>query len=350
MNTFRLDKFPGRQFSFADREYFYFGGTAYLGMQTQQEFQGLLIDNIRKFGSNYGASRLSNVGMDIYEHAEQKLSKWVGSEDALILSSGYLAGQLLANQLSSLGHKLFYGPNTHSSLLIGGHNSYKDFNSLNSALSEHLESASNSVPVLLIDTIDLPDSKFPDFKALRDLPLSQCILVADDSHGLGLVGSEGRGSFKALKSLNPKEFYLCSSLGKALAIPAGAIFGKRQFITELRNTKMFAGASPPPAAYAAALIEAFPIYRKQLKRLLDLIHYFLVKLKKPEAFDYMENYPVFLYKNPELGEFLLENDICTTFFNYPAEEESWQSRIVISAAHTKEDIELLADVINKFYH
>ena len=350
MNTIRIDRFPGRQFIHANREYLYFGGTAYLGMQTHKEFQGLLIDNIRKYGSNYGASRLSNVGMDIYEEAEQKLSHWVGSEDALILSSGYLAGQLLASQLNAKGHRLFYGPNTHSALLIQGHKTYKDFTTLNSALSEHLDHNPNSTPVLFIDTIDMPDSNYPDFKELRSLPLKDCILVADDSHGLGLVGSDGRGSFKTLKSLNPREFYLCSSLGKAIAIPAGAIFGNRRFISKLRDTNMYAGASPPPAAYAATLIEAFPIYQQQLKKLIDLIQYFLAKINKPENFDYIENYPVFLFKNPELGEFLLKNNICTTFFNYPAEEESWQSRIVLSAAHSKKDIEILANVINKFYH
>ena len=348
MNRIRIDRFPGRQFSYSNREYLYFGGTAYLGMQTHKDFQELLIKNLRKYGSNYGASRLANVGMDVYDRAEQELSNWVGAEDALILSSGYLAGQLIANHLYTQSYKLFYGPNTHSALLLRGHRSFRDLASLKRAVSAYIETTPNSVPVILIDTIDLPDSNFPGCNALSNLPLSECILVADDSHGFGVVGSDGRGSYKMLKSLNAKELYICSSLGKAMAIPAGVIIGKKEFISELRGTNMYAGASPPPAAYVSTLIESFPIYKYQQSRLLELIKYFLNILHKPEELDYMEDYPVFMYNNPELGEFLLKNGICTTFFNYPAEEESWQSRIVLSAAHLKEDIDKLADVINKF--
>ena len=99
----------------------------------------------------------------------------------------------------------------------------------------------------------------------------------------------------------------------------------------------------------ATLTEAFPIYSTQLSRLLELIDYFLKSLEQPEVFTYLENYPVFFYSNQELSEFLFKKGICTTNFNYPAESETWQSRIVISAAHLKEDIDILTDTINKFY-
>ena len=111
---------------------------------------------------------------------------------------------------------------------------------------------------------------------------------------------------------------------------------------------MFAGASPPPAAYLATMISAFPIYAVQLNRLLELIELFLKSLDQPEALTHIENYPVFYYSNQELSQFLFKNGICTTNFNYPAESETWQSRIVISAAHNKEDIDKLASTINRF--
>ena len=271
MTTIRLDRFPGRQFTYSNRDYLYFGGTAYLGMQTHRDFQKLLINNIGKYGSNYGSSRLSNVGMQVYEEAEEKLSQWVGAEAAIILSSGYLSGQLIANYFNSDRYELFYGPNTHTALLLKGQKSYNDFKSLSSSLSEHLENKPNSIPVILIDTIDLPISNYPEFKELKKLPLSQCIVVADDSHGIGLVGQQGNGSFQSLSLLKPKELILCSSLGKSMGIPAGMVLGTRQFINELKATSLFAGASPPPAAYIATLIEAFPLYAARLNRLLELI-------------------------------------------------------------------------------
>ena len=350
MTTIQLDKFPGRQFTHDDKEYLYFGGTAYLGMQTHSEFLNLLIKNIGKYGSNYGSSRLSNVSIDVYEEAEEKLSRWVGAEAAITLSSGYLSGQLIANYFTSDQFRLFYGPNTHSALLLKGQKPFQDFKSLAFSLSEHLKNNPNSIPVILIDTIDLPVSNYPEFEELKKLPISRCILVADDSHGIGLVGPKGRGSYQALSALKPKELILCSSLGKAIGIPAGMVVGNIQTISKLKETSLFAGASPPPAAYLATLIEAFPIYEAQLMRLLELIDYFIESLKRPESFNYLENYPVFVYADRELGEFLFKNGICTTNFNYPAEQNSWQSRIVLSAAHKKEDIRKLAKTLNKFDH
>ena len=349
MTTIRLDKFPGRQFTHSDREYLYFGGTAYLGLQTHPDFQERLANNIRKYGSNFGASRLGNVILGVYDEAEIKLSQWVGSEAALTMSSGYLAGQSIVNYLDSDRYQFFYGPNTHSALLLKGHQSYQDFESLRKSLVEHLEKNPEQTPVILIDTIDLPVSNYPDFEELKNLPLSECILIADDSHGIGIVGEQGSGCYRSLLSLNPKELIVCASLGKAMAIPAGVVFGTAKLIGELKKTNIFAGASPPPPAYLATFIESFPLYKHQLSHLLDLIQHFRNTLKYPDKFAQLEEYPVFFYNDIDLADFLLQSGFCTTNFNYPAEKYSWQSRIVLNASHYKEDVQKLAKTVNRFH-
>ena len=63
------------------KPFLYFGGTAYLGLQTDEAFQEILIKNIKKFGTNYGASRKANVRIPIYERAENYLANLVGSEN-----------------------------------------------------------------------------------------------------------------------------------------------------------------------------------------------------------------------------------------------------------------------------
>ena len=54
-----IDGFPGRELELDHRKYLYFGGTSYLGLQTDGAFQDMYISNIRKYGTNYGASRKS---------------------------------------------------------------------------------------------------------------------------------------------------------------------------------------------------------------------------------------------------------------------------------------------------
>lgn len=43
-----IDEFPGRKIKIGDQDYLYFGGTSYLGLQTDKKFQRILMGNIRK--------------------------------------------------------------------------------------------------------------------------------------------------------------------------------------------------------------------------------------------------------------------------------------------------------------
>ena len=73
--TFYLDQNPGSYVPSTQGEFLYFGGTSYLGLQTDQHFQEMLISNIRKLGTNFGASRKSNVRLSVYEHFEKFISE-----------------------------------------------------------------------------------------------------------------------------------------------------------------------------------------------------------------------------------------------------------------------------------
>ncbi len=349
MKSIRLNSFPGRKIDYNNREYLYFGGTAYLGMQTDPEFLSIYIRHVSELGTNYGASRLSNIQLEVYDQAEKLLGEWVGSASTISLSSGYLAGQLLAQHFHDREFKLFYAPNTHSSLFLDDHHTYENYDALKTALNEHLEKNDSRTPVICLDTIDFKGEGYPHFRGLESLPLKSCIVIADDSHGIGLVGKTGNGSFETLKKLNPQELILCCSLGKAMGLQAGAVFGPKDRLSDLRNSALFAGSSPASPAIMATLVEALPLYSLRRQRLLEHIDLFIDSLDQTEKFNWMDQYPVFVYDNQGLTEFLFEKGICVTNFNYPAESESWQSRIVLSAVHLEEDIQKLTSHINSFY-
>lgn len=349
MNSIFLHSFPGRQFRFQNRNFLYFGGTSYLGMQTLPEFQSIFTNHVRTFGTNYGASRNSNIRLEIYERSENFLSLWVGSESSVSLSSGYLAGQLLAKYFNNEEYQLFYTSNTHSSLFLNDHFIFDDYSSLKKGLESHLESNSAKTPVIFLDTIDFSEEGFPLFEGLKSLPLESCIVVADDSHGIGLVGSNGSGSYQTIKLLGPKELLVCCSLGKSMGLQAGAIFGTLARISALKKNPLFSGASPASAAYMATLIEASPLYALQRSRLLNHIKQFLQALQGSDKFRFLEKYPVFAYRDTELTDFLFQEGICVTDFNYPSDKDPWQSRIVLSAVHHENDIQHLADLVNIFH-
>ena len=342
-----IDSFPGREIEIQGKKYLYFGGTAYLGLQTDVDFQNLFIENIRKYGTNYGASRKSNVRLTIFEKAEAYLARFVGAQACATVSSGYLAGQLVAQALTDKKHRYFYAPNTHSALYPVEAKPYTTFTSLNIALKEHIRCHHNITPVVFIDAIDFSGCNYPDFTPLRMLPLNEIILVVDDSHGIGVVGENEGGVYRMLAQLPVKELLVCCSLGKGFGIQAGAIFGKKERMAQLMQTSFFGGASPAAPAALATLIEAEDIYAKKRLTLQSHIGHFTETLKNPNMFSYMVGHPAFSFSNIQLTEYLEHKGIMLTNFPYPDLHSQLMSRIVISAHHRKDDIDRLTALLNE---
>ncbi len=342
------DSFPGRIIEIDGNSFTYFGGTAYLGLQSHLPFQEIFIENTKRYGTNYSASRKSNVRFTVFEEAEQHLSQLVGSERCLTMSSGYLAGQFLVSYLKNKKHQFFYAPNTHSALFTKKNKNYDNYTDLSIALTKHLASAKSAEPVLFLDSIDFSGINYPHFEFLKALPLSQLVLVVDDSHGIGVVGENGSGVFKNLQKLGAKKLFLCSSLGKGFGIQAGAVFGTKKEIAAMESTPFFGGASPASPASLATFIEAKAIYQAQRAILNKNLMLFLVETKQLADFIYMDGHPTFSYQNQQLTDFLFQHKFIVTNFNYPNNNAQMMSRIVLSAGHTEGDISTLAQLLNTF--
>jgi len=344
----KVSTYPGRTVNVDGASYLYFGGTSYLGVHTDTEFQDLVLRSVKQYGSNFGASRRSNVQFAIYDKAESYMANWVGSEACLTMSSGYLAGQLVANHFNTKEYKLFYAPNSHSALFRTNAKPYTTYTTLNIALREHFDKKKIEIPVIFLDSIDFSGCNYPDFKILRSLPLTSCILVVDDSHGIGVVGKDGSGVFRSLLSIRCREMVVCASLGKALGLQAGAVFGQKERIEEMKSSSFFGGASPAAPFYLAHFMEAREVYAKKRMLLQNHIKYFLSILKSSKRLNFMPDYPVFGFSDTQLTEYLRQHKIIITDFRYPNEDTYAANRIVLTAAHTKDDIVSLSQALNSF--
>ena len=108
---------PGRSIQIEGKEWLYFSGTSYLGISQNKAFQNWVIEGLQKYGTHYGGSRLSNWQLGLFEQVETQLAALSGSEAALVVSSGTLAGQLVSKYFSTIGKNIFT-PNTHPALWI----------------------------------------------------------------------------------------------------------------------------------------------------------------------------------------------------------------------------------------
>lgn len=113
-NEFIISQLPSNKILLEGKEYDFYSGTSYLGMNQDEDFKSLLIEGMNRYGMSFGSSRNGNLQLDIYDQAEEKMARWVGAEKALTVSSGMLAGQVVAQYLKTQNTTFFYAPSSHS--------------------------------------------------------------------------------------------------------------------------------------------------------------------------------------------------------------------------------------------
>lgn len=148
--------------------------------------------------------------------------------------------------------------------------------------------------------------------------------------------------------MKPKELVVYCSLGKGFGIQAGAIFGTKALIVQLTNTDFFGGSGPAAQVALETLSECHLFFEEQRAVLKENLELFMNKTPVINRFHYTQEHPAFAFENSELVNYLEANEIIVTNFKYQSDEDALMSRIVISVAHTKKDIEQLAEVLNSY--
>jgi 8-amino-7-oxononanoate synthase len=352
-NEFIINHLPSNKILLAGQEYHFFSGTAYLGMNQDEDFKHLLFEGINRYGMSFGSSRNGNLQLDIYAQAEEKLTNWVGVEKALTVSSGMLAGQLVAQYLKTQNATFFYAPQSHASNfhepnIVLPNGSFEEW----SATIGH-EILEKNVPhsVIVCNSIDAIKLSHYNFDWTAQLPDNQAIaLIIDDSHGLGITGKNGTGIFQNISVNSNVKLVIISSLHKAMGIAGGVVFGEKNFIESLRKTAFFASCSPIAPAYLYAYLYADEIYKRNLLKLQSNIQRFSSQIiSVSERFNSQPNYPVYYTLQDELYDFLFEKGIFIYSFAYPIKTGKPNTRIVLSAWHDETQIDFLAEKCNEFF-
>ncbi|WP_159022511.1 aminotransferase class I/II-fold pyridoxal phosphate-dependent enzyme [Formosa sp. L2A11] len=330
-------KAPNDKISLIHKSVSYFGGTSYLGLATLPAFQDEVIKGIRKWGTAYGSSRHANVKLKVFNDVEKLLASQLQTEACVTVSSGMLAGKLTLDYLAQSPTRFYHYPNTHPAILAP--NSLPLFidNTLHpTLLTETIEAiaiCADAVPTATVNTVD--------FSFIETIPKQKKItLLVDESHSIGITGETGMGIFSSIPTTHVKQKILVSSLGKAIGLPGGIIAGDSSFIEDIKATVMFSTASGMSPAYLEAYLQSADIYKAQQDKLKCNLQYFFDGLQLNYAFLFNTKYPNIYNFSPEFYESLLQKDIVITHFNYPTPKDVL-SRIVLSANHTKADIDIL---------
>lgn len=380
-NFHQITHLPDRTIDLDGQEYLYFSGTAYLGIPQNTAFQDLIQEGLHQYGSVYGSSRNGNLQLSIYEQAETKLASWTGAAAALTLSSGMLAGQAAIRQLMLDGYEFLYSPDVHpavwhlpqveipkSSFEIWSEqfvissqksgvrsqepealNRQSQITNPQSAIKNPQSQIANQKFALVTNSVDALRGKLYDFGWVNDIPDStEVVLLIDDSHGLGVTGTEGRGVWERIPKRRNIRLIVTASLAKAMGLPGGVIFSDPETIQRIRSTAYFGGCSPIAPDHLYAYVHAEALYAEAYARLQANIQQFADAVKDIGLFSFTEGYPVFYTDRDELYPFLLQRGIFIYSFSYPKPTDKANTRVVISAWHTADDIEKLTVACRNF--
>ena len=323
MSIYTFENLPSRTAILNGKEYLFFSGYSYLGMQCVPEFIDLINEGIKKYGWLFPSSRISNTQLSVYKESEDLLSAITGKEDTVIVSNGFTAGKLATKKWKSE--------------IINLHPSHP-------AIKRNATTHEQKQKVFAIDSCDTLTANITDFSFSKNDNESKIIIV-DDSHGFGVLGNNGEGIVSSLPLNIHNEFVISYSLSKAMHVIAGAISCTKELATEIRSMPQYTACTPPSPAMLYAFTKAKHLYTEQLEKLKRNILYFESLISEIKGIVYNRQLPVFILPSYIDEKKFAKEEIIISSFSYPTISGEKVNRVVLNALHTKNDLEKLAETI-----
>lgn len=335
------DHTPGRTVRTGDKECLFFSGFSYLGLHQHTGFQTLIREGIEKYGLIFPSSRVANLRLNIYEELETAIAALLQQESAAVFSSGYLSSQAAA-QFAAQTRQVIYAPDTHPSLWVN--NPVLPQTSRDewvAATIKLINSQPHDTFAIITDTVHPIQGVIHSFKWLQELE-RKVLVVADDSHGIGVLGPLGQGSIHFLPLSPFLTYLLTASLAKAFSTEGGVVSGPASIIEALKKSPVFSASTSLPPANAHAWLNAKDLFAAQRMQLQQNIA-FLIHLLSDCGIHNPFALPIFVLPPiNNLAASLLEKNIVISSFPYPLPSSQPVNRAVVSALHSQEDISVLA--------
>lgn len=233
----------------------------YLGLASDPRVIEALREGASRYGAGSGASHLISGHSAAHAALEERLADFlspcVPEARALYFSTGYMANLAVLSALAGKDAEIFSEELNHASLIDGARLA-------RSALRVYPHRDLSQLEVLLAqsrapDKLVVTDSVFSmdgDIAPLREL-LTLCEryrawLVVDDAHGFGVLGAHGRGVLERL-ALSSSQLIYIGTLGKAAGV-AGAFVTAHatviEWLVQRARPYIYTTAAPPAVAHA----------------------------------------------------------------------------------------------------
>ena len=252
------------------RTYIGLGLNDYLGLASDPRVIAAAQAALATFGAGARASRHIGGDTAVHRELEEELADLKSAESALLFASGYAANLGVVSALPGRGDTVCSDELNHASIIDGARLSSAEVKVYRHSdvenLGRQLDQASGAT-VIVTDSVFSMNGDLAPVDEIADLAdAHDSVLVLDDAHATGVLGSGGKGSTGHYRRADRADV-IVGTLGKALGSVGAFATGSAEligYLSEVCRTFLFTTA-PSPAAAAAAL-EALRIMRSEPER------------------------------------------------------------------------------------
>ena len=327
----------------------------YLGLSNHPQLLEQAIEAIPKYGFGLSSVRFICGTQDIHKTLENKLSDFLGTEDTILYSSCFDANAGLFETILGPEDAIISDALNHASIIDGirlckaKRFRYKNKDMVD--LEAQLKASKDCrYRLIATDGVFSMDGTFADLQSICDLADKyDALVMVDDSHAVGFVGPNGRGTPEACK-VSDRIDLITGTLGKALGGASGGYTsGRKEIIEWLRQRSrpyLFSNTlAPVIAATSCHVLEMLMESHELITKVNSNATYFRNEMEKL-GFELIPGshpiIPIMLGDArlaTQMADDLMKENIYVIGFSFPVVPKG-QARIrtQVSAAHSKEDL------------
>lgn len=328
----------------------------YLGLANNPELIAAAKEAMDTHGYGMASVRFICGCSDLHKALEKKIAEFFGTEDTILYAACFDANGGVFEPLLTEEDAIISDALNHASIIDGVRLCkavrYRYKNADMADLEEQLKAAqAQRFRIIVTDGVFSMDGNVCPLDKIYELAQKyNAMVMVDESHSAGVVGTTGRGVTERYNLRGQIEI-LTGTLGKAFGGAVGGFTtGKKEIIDMLRQRSrpyLFSNSIPPMVAAAGCkMIDIMSSTNELQDKLHANTDYFVAKMKEI-GFDCKPTESaicaVMLYDAPLSQTFaakLQEEGIYVTGFYYPVVPKGQaRIRVQISAAHEREHLD-----------
>lgn len=328
----------------------------YLGLAAHPEIKAAAKAAIDQFGVGPGAVRTIAGTMKVHKELEEKLAQFKNVEATMVVQSGFAANLCVIPALVTKGDVIYSDSLNHASIIDGCRLSraqikvyeHNNMESLKAILDA--DRALDCRKLVVTDGVFSMDGDIALLDQIVDLAEEYGVMsMVDDAHGEGVLGQGGRGIVDHF-GLHGRCDVEVGTFSKALGVMGGCIAGSQalvQYLNQKARPFLFSSAlTIPDTAAVSKAVDLLMESEELVTRLWANGDYFKAQMKEL-GFDCGHSEtpitPVMIGDAKTATEFskhLFAEGIFATKIGFPTVPKGLaRIRVMISAAHSKEDLD-----------